>query len=346
MRGLPNTLLIVAAAAVPTGLEAQRAFVRGAVVSAETGEGIPYALVVLRPPFSQRFADSVGWFAFLDVAAGTYQLAVRQVGYVPLDTTVTVGTGPLGLRFELRRVAVELAAITVRADAPCTDPGAPDPARDPALAIVFDQLRENAARYLLLADQYPFRYRMVRRLTQEFSSGASRFVYGDTIEIRSDDRWRYRPGRVVTYGRGSMSQVKVVHLPELPDLADPNFHRTHCFRLAGLDSLDGRPHARLEFRAAAALDEADVDGSAWLDTAGYRLRRIAIRLTRPERADQEIGAISAMVTFREELPFLLVIERVFALTTRRRPGAGGLVGRTEEQRLVGVEFRRRPGEAR
>jgi len=336
---------VVAAAVLPAGLEAQRVIVRGVVVSAETGEGIPYAVVVLRPQFSQRFTDDAGRFAFVEVAAGTYQVSVRQVGYRPLDTTVAVGT-VVGLRFELRRVAVELAAITVSADAVCTEPGPPDPARDSALAIVFDQLRENAARYHLLADQYPFRYRMVRRLTQEFSSGDSRFVHGDTIEIRSNDRWRYRPGRVVTYGRGSLSQVKVVHLPELPDLADPNFHRTHCFRLAGLDSLDGRPHARVEFRAAAALDEADVDGSAWLDTAGYRLRRIAIRLTRPERADQEISAVSAIVTFREELPFLLVVERIFALTTRRRPGAGGLVGRTEEQRLVGVEFRRRPGESR
>ncbi len=346
MRPLTSVLLLAAAAAPATRVEAQRVVVRGAVFSAETGEGIPYAVVVLRPRFAQRFADSAGSFAFLDVPAGAYQLSVRQVGYRPLDTTVTVGTVAVGLRFELRRVAVELAAITVSAEAACVEPGPPDPARDSALAIVFEQLRENAARYLLMADQYPFRYRMARQLTQEYQSGASRVVYGDTLEFRSQDRWHYRPGRVVTYGRGALSRTKIVHLPELPDLADPNFHRTHCFRLAGLDTLDGRPHVRVEFRAAASLDEADVDGSAWLDGARYRLRQIEVRLTRPERADQEISALSAFVWFREELPYLLLAERVFALTTRRRPGAGGFVGRIEEQRLTGVEFRRRPGESR
>jgi hypothetical protein len=318
--------------------------VRGAVV-AESGERVPYAVVALSPGFPQQFAAPDGRFVFSRLRSGTYRLVVRQVGYRPYDTTVTVQSLPVSLRVTLRRIAVALPALAIESDAPCTRPGAPDRDADPALADLFEQLRENALRSRVLAESYPHRYFVVRRLYLELDDGTNRMRSSDTLEIASSDRWQYRPGKVVDLGRGNLAGVRVVHLPELADLADSVFHRYHCFSAAGVDTVGGAPLIRLDFKAAASLRSPDVNGSAWLDQARYQLRRLRIELTRPERAIEGVRTMAATATFREELPYIAVVEQLLALTLWAVP-EGGVVGQSEEQQLVRVEFERRPGEER
>ena len=210
--------------------------------------------------------------------------------------------------------------------------------------LAIPRVRENAARFQLLSDEYPFRYRVLRRLSLEYPDGRSTPVRTDTLEIRSDERHRYRPGRVVGWGTGRLSRTRVVHLPELADLADSTFHATHCFAYLGVDSLAERGYLRVDFNAATALRDPDVEGTAWLDPATYQLRQVAVRLTRPSRVDRTIEALSATVGFREVRPSLIVVERVTAITTWTPSRvANRAVGQTEEQRLVRVDFRREPG---
>ena len=316
--------------------------VRGAVVG-ESGDRVPYAVVVLSPGFPQQFAAADGRFAFANLRPGSYRLVVRQVGYRPYDTTVTVHALPVSLRVTLRRIAVPLPALAIGSDAPCLRPGVPDRDIDPALADLFEQLRENALRSRMLAESYPHRYFVVRRLFHEMEDGTNRMRSSDTLEIESGDRWQYRPGKIVDWGRGRLSRVRVVHLPELPDLADSVFHRYHCFSAAGVDTVGGAPLIRLDFKAAASLRSPDIDGSAWLDPVRYQLRRLRIELTRAERAVEGVRTMSATASFREELPYIVVVEQLLALTIWAGP-TGGVVGQSEEQQLVRVEFARRPGQ--
>src|SRR6185503_10267117 len=80
----------------------------GTVVDAETGEPLAYSIVSLHPGAAEHFTDQAGAFTFIHVSAGTYRLVVRQIGYVPADTTVVVGPeSDLSIRITLRRVAVE-----------------------------------------------------------------------------------------------------------------------------------------------------------------------------------------------------------------------------------------------
>ncbi len=322
------------------------AMVRGVVVGSEDGARVAYAVVMLEPAFGRRFADGNGAFFFAGAAPGSYRLSVRQVGFSPFDSTITVTPGTPALRIELRRIAVSLTAVTVTASGPCTAPGIPDRDRDPQLAEVFGQLRQNAERFRLLADQYPFRYRMVRRFGIEEASGSQRGST-DTLVLLSSARWPYAPGRVVTPDP-DIFDSRIVHLPVLADLADSAFHANHCFRLAGLEPYgdDGPLLVRLDFRAAQALREPDVDGSAWLDPETYQLRHVRVSLTRLERAARGVREWTATTSFREIVASVAVpvsISAVTAFDTRRYVGRGRAdVGRTEDQRLLGVEFLRAP----
>jgi hypothetical protein len=334
-------LLAFGCAAGPLGAQQPAGATLHGVVVAESGERVPYAVVLLTPGFPQRFADDGGAFAFIGVTPGIYRLLVRQVGFIPFDSAVTVSSATPPLRIMLRRVAVQLAAIIVESTPRCLQPGPPDSAADPDLAAVFGQLRLNAERYQLLLDQYPFRYTITRERTDIRRDGRET-TSRDTIMLRSNSRWAYAPGRVVSddpiEGRNG---VRNVHLPVLADIADSAFQNSHCFRLAGLDSLEGSSVVRLDFQAAESLREPDVDGSAYLDPVSYQVRHTSVTLTRLNRAAPGVTSWVATATFRELRPNLIVVERMSALTANQ-PGRvpWAIVGRSELQRLTRVEFDR------
>src|SRR6266576_3613879 len=130
---------------------------RGTVVGAESGQPLGFSVVTLHPNGGQQFTSASGAFTFADIKAGTYVLSVRQIGYVPLDTQVVItADSTTVVHVTLRRLAIELPPVTITGQQ-CTNPGRPDTS-DAALLAVFDQLQENARRFELLADSYPFRY--------------------------------------------------------------------------------------------------------------------------------------------------------------------------------------------
>src|SRR5213083_1608345 len=164
------TLLLLVANAQASS---QQPSLRGSVVSAETGLPLGYSIVELRPGLGQQFTTASGAFAFSALTPGTYLLSVRQIAYTPVDTQIVIlEDGETVVHVALRHLAIELPPVTIAATQ-CTKPGPPEPS-DTALRAVFDQLQENARRYELLAESYPFRYALelsIREVDQRGDTG-------------------------------------------------------------------------------------------------------------------------------------------------------------------------------
>lgn len=332
-------LLWLACASVAS---AQQPTLRGTVVSAETRDPLGLTIVTLHPGLGTQFTDAAGVFSFANVGAGTYLLSVRQIGYVPLDTQIVLHSDtPASLLLVLRRLAVELPAITVVGHARCTKPGPPDREVTPALAAVFDQLMENARRLKLLADSYPFHYRLERSQREVSRSGDSLRARIDTMEFdQNETRRRYRPGLVVSAGTGPFSGYTVVTLASLHELADSVFHQSHCFRLAGRDTIEGQSLVRIDFEPGDHLGSSDIAGSAYLDSVTYALKFTETRLTRPERSElREVRSVVARTRFRDIAPGIPLQDNVRAVWQYR---SGARLTRVETQRLLGVRFGRPP----
>jgi len=341
-------LLVFAAAAPVRAQTPQRGGVRG-VVRSTLGDPIPYAVVVLEPGVPRRFTDDSGSFAFPGLAPGTYVLRARQVGFKPVDTTVVVtGDSAVVVSVALEHFVVELAAIRVVAPSyeTCAMPGAPDPALYPGFAAVFEQLRQNGERYWLLADSYPAIYRLERRFGHT-DNYFRRLVVDrtDTVELRTDARWHYTPGRVVTEVPGPSGTEMQFNLPGLPDFADSAFVANHCFRFGGLEKLEGRRYVRLDFRAADAIKDPDAGGSALLDPESYVVHLLRVYLTRADLVTSGLESFQATVTFREVTPRLVLPDRISSVqrSSVSAPGmrwgtVSTVVETVEDQRTVSVSF--------
>lgn len=327
MLRLPAILLLLSSPAASQAL-------RGDVRAAESNIPLPYSTVVLLPGVVGRFADDSGVFSFPRLAAGRYRMVVRAIGYLPFDTTITLAE-PIALHVRLLPLAVELPPVTVVATRACLRPGPPARDSEPELAQIFDQLRDNAERFRLLSEAYPFKYWVERHVWQDPPSPGTG-VELDTIELRSDARFPYRPGGLIINQLGPRGRERTLRLPTVLDLADSVFHKTHCFTFAGVDSLSGRLHLRVDFLASDRLRSPDVAGSAWLDSETYQLRQLTFRLTRAERAATSLKTLEATVAFGELFRSLTVPVHIAAKSeavSRRRPVTGN-----ESQRLLRVEF--------
>jgi hypothetical protein len=345
-------LALLAVAGAPGGARAQagqeRGTVRG-VVRSTLGDPIPYAVVALEPGFPHRFTDDSGAFLIPHVPPGTYHVLARQVGYRPLDTTVTVlPDHALALTLALEHLVVELSQIDVTAElaraarpSRCTEPGPPDAAQTPELAAIFQQLKHNAERYWMLADSYPAIYRMSRSHGYADRDGKVLYTSVDTVELRTDTRWHYAPGRLMADLQSPHGGTELlVKLPTLPDLADSVFDANHCFRLVGLDTLEGEMYVRVDFRPDERLVEPDADGSAYLDPITYLIQYLTIRLTHPDRAVVDLVNLTAKIRFREIAPSIVIADQITSEAASRQGAGlrGGLTEGRELQRLLSVLF--------
>ena len=311
---------------------------QGTVLSSETQLPIGFSVVNLAPTGGKQFTDGAGRFTFANVQAGTYVLSIRQIGYTPLDTQlVLTGHDTTAVRVALRRLAIELPPVTVIARQ-CTNPGRPD-SSDRALLAVFDQLQENARRFELLADSYPFRY--VLELSQRTVS-----LRGDTgrlevqrLQFSSDDNHPYAVGRVVEPGWGPWAGpgVLVIHSADLQDLGNSTFITNHCFWLAGRDTIAGDSLIRIDFDPGPRISSADMRGAAYLDPVTYELRYTTTSLTRPERsALTDVSAMTFRTRFRNIAPGVPLQDSLAVVTTYRY----GRRAKIDTQRTVDVRFRR------
>jgi hypothetical protein len=343
-------LILAAALGWGAPLFAQQPSLRGSVLSAESDEPIRFSIVELIPG-ARRLADDSGRF-HLSARAGTYRLVVRQIGFAPFDSTITLPTAATHVVVRLMRIGITLPAITVTGSTECRSPGAPDRTVTPVLASVFDQVVANARRMRLLAQTYPHEMQFARTLTDtDLSGNLIESPIEDTVPGFSTAEWTYRPGRAVTRAANdrdffgnpmnprSFANQQLVRLPSLEDFADSIFVANHCFDLVGRDTIDGGTFVRVDFRPAVSIKTADVKGSAYLDSSTAMIRYTVVQLTRPERAVRRMQSLVATSRFREAAPSIVVTDWIRSVT---RMGGSPPLLRTEHRRLVDVHFLKRP----
>jgi len=319
----------------------QQPSLRGTVVSAETGLPLSFSIVTLHPNVGRQFTDGAGGFAFDGAKPGTYLLSVRQIAYTPLDTHVVVGgDSTIRMRIALRHLAIELPPITIAAGQ-CTNPGRPD-SIDSALRAVFDQLQENARRFELLADSYPFRYGLQITMREVNQRGDTGRPETQTLRFTSNDAHPYAVGRVVEpawWPWGSPENMVVIHSAELQDLGNADFIANHCFRLAGRDSVGGETLVRIDFEPATRIPSADMAGAAFLDPNTYELRYTTTWLTRPEQsALLDVRSMNFWTRFRNIARGVPLQDSANVITTYRF----GRQAKIDTQRTVDVRFSRQP----
>lgn len=310
--------------------------VRGTVRSAESHEPLGLTIVALHPGFPEQFTDAAGTFAFVATKPGRYLLSVRQIGYAPIDTQLVVaGDSVTTLQIGLHHLAIELPVLTI-ADSQCGNPGPP---HDAAVRVVLEQLRENARRFQLLAQQYPFTYELElsdRSVTQHGDTGRPARKW---LRFSSADYHPYTVGNVVEPGWGPWgSDQLVIHTAELQDFNNPSFIDNHCFRLTGLDTIGGQRFVRIAFEPATHIWSPDFTGAAYLDSASYELRYTETSLTHPERSALDgVRAESIRTHFTNIAPGVPLQDSLTATETYRSRGGAKL----QTQRTLHVRFTRR-----
>jgi hypothetical protein len=322
----------------------------GVVVSKETGVPLPYSVVNLPAAGRERFTNDRGEFVLSGVPAGAARLVVRHIGYTPATVVFQVGVGATDtVRVQLNKLAVALERVTVNGLGRCTAPGPPSATADPTFAAIFEQFRENADRYRLLADSNPFAYAMERKSAVHYVSGETVVTSIDTANIGTGARWKYVPGTLVVEATGPRSRQVLFNIPTLLQFADRSFLDNHCFANAGADVVDGHAVVRIDFTAAARIKPPDVSGSIYLDRETFQIRRSTLRLTRVPDETPQIAAVEVVTDFVDIVPSIAVpstIRSVHVLhTDRTRPVLPDTA--YETQRMVRMAFLRgRPGEAR
>lgn len=310
---------------------------RGSITSADNGAPLGFSIVTLTPTAGRRFTDATGAFAF-QVAPGTYLLSVRHVGYAPLDTQVVVGAEGATVALTIRHLAIELPPVSITT-ALCTKPGRPD-SSDSALLAVFGQLEENARRLELLTDSYPFRYRRERTERTVNQRGDTGRPYVSSLYFSSSDYHPYAVGRVIEPGWGPWgSNTLVIHSADLLHFSNEQFIASHCFRLAGRDTINGQVLVRVDFEPGVRIWSADMAGSAYLDTLTYELRYTDTRITHPERsALTGVKAVTFRTRFRNIAPGVPHEESETVVTTHRF----NRTVRIATHRVLDVRFTRAP----
>ena len=347
--------LLLLLAAVVTRLDAQVApqveggtilpgsvTVSGTIVADGTRRPISFSTVRLQPLGRDRFTDQGGAFVFYAVAPGTYVLHVRQVGYLPQDTTIVVTASvPVTVSLTMVRIATSLDEVKVSAPPRlCIVPDDFGVVADPELSVVLGEARKNAEREQLLRRTYPFEYKLAQAHDTYDIDSRSHTLQYDTAIFRSDDSWRYRRGKVVSNDRSKLfGEVRLMRLPTLADLADRSFLTNHCFKYAGVVDQNGARTHRIDFLPDSLLVAPDVEGSIFMDSATYKIRRAEFRLTRGGSVKPAILGMKVTTTYREILPNVALFDEIRSVQPLGMvTAAGTLVESRETQQLLSFRF--------
>ncbi len=322
--------------------------IRGVVRDAASGRPLPFSVVAIAGQALQRFSDDSGRFYLAAIRPGSLTLTVRHLGFSPRQLRLNLSDGTdTSIVVSLTPLAIQLAGMSIRAWSACDTRALAAPA-DEAFRVVVDQLRQNAEQYRLLTITYPFAAYMERTQLAEEHDGSLETRHRDTVVFRSDRLWAYRPGQVISQSTDVRSPSDyVMHIPTLDVISDSAFLTTHCFSNEGMDSVGGRALLRIDFRAATSIPAPDVDGSIYLDTASFQIRRTVVRLSRRPRELPFIDSAIVTTDFAEIYPSLSVIARIASrnrLFYPRNPTAPR--ASIETQTLVSLAWlQSRPGQS-
>lgn len=325
---------------------AQNATIEGQTVHQSRDFAVGYAVVRSMPGGREQFSGDDGRFVIRDVPPGTVHLTARRIGYAPADTTLEVHAGDtVRVRLEMRLITIQLPAVHTLAKA-CAHPGGSPDLIGPDLALLFDQVRQNAERNRLLSRTYPFEILIERRLTKAEPVLEARFIAYDTVHRSSAREWRYAPGgmlgtREIESGVFGGKWI-TLNMPELADFADSTFLANHCFDYAGLEPIGGDTLIAVDFRPAPVVRQPDVSGTMFLDPKTYQLRLTLMTLVNlTKHLESQIAGQAVRATFKEILPGVPVIDVVSsAVFPKDDAKAAPTEPATETQRILSVRFLR------
>jgi hypothetical protein len=313
----------------------------GLIRAEASGAPLAYSTVVIDPLGRERFTDQGGTFRYFAVPAGKYRIRVRQLGYIPVDTTMMLSAANPEHVFFLVKVASTLADVQVTAPVRrCIVPEENGFVGDADLTTVLGEARKNAERERLLRRTYPFEYKLAQSHdTYDLQDNTHRIRY-DTTTFRSDDDWRYRKGRVVSADHSKIfGDVRVMRLPTLTDLADVRFLTAHCFKYAGISDEDSIPTHRIDFEPTPDIKAPDVEGSIFIDSATYLIRRAEFRLTGGGSIKPAVLGMKVTTTYREILTNVALFDEIESVQPLPRDTPGE--HRTEfrqKQQLLSYRF--------
>jgi len=101
-----------------------------------------------------------------------------------------------------------------------------------------------------------------------------------------------------------------MRLPTLTDLADFRFLTAHCFKYSGLSEEDSIPTHRIDFAPLPEIKAPDVEGSIFIDSATYLIRRAEFRLTNGGTIKPAVLGMKVTTTYREILPNVALFDEI------------------------------------
>ncbi|MEP6621060.1 MAG: carboxypeptidase-like regulatory domain-containing protein [bacterium] len=355
---MPRQLIawLLFAAIHTAGAQQSGATLVGIVTAQEGGAPIPYADVTVDHSAAAGLTDARGMFRFGGLPPRRLLLRIRRLGYRSDTVTVALTAGKTDtVRIALSRLALRLDAIAV-SDKVCPDDG--HVAADTGVVSILEQVHINAERSAILAREFPFELEMQRTFSDDIRRGANltevrsrRVLQVDTIVTSSGHTWRYAPGQLVvsTNGDSPVGAAEKMHVPQLADFADDGFIASHCFRYAGVETLEGHEVARVDFAPTDAFEKTDVKGSLYLDATSYEMRKSTLMIERPSPTDPNVLVLDVRVDtwFHDASGGISTIDRIAQMITVRNTRTRGLVSNnatSEEQTTLAVRYLgRRPG---
>ena len=335
--GLTVRRLLLFGLLVAAPIEAQtRGRLAGAIIARDSHEPLPYGVVSVPALKIELFADDSGRFTLASLPVGVVQINVRRLGFAPITVLADIRPDIVNtISIELVRVSLKLRAFVVRALPTCSNPGAPTIARDSTLAAVFEQLLLNARQYLLLSEQYPFKYTMhIQRSRKLKASRDVVLLDEEQPEISSRLREPYVPGQMIR--RRGMGQHFLI--PTLVDFADDRFIAAHCFHYGGVENVGDSSAIRIDIVAADRIRSPDVEGSIYLDPGNYQIRRTVLHLSKKPSNIREIDALEVITDFKEVLPSIPLVASVGSTLTINPRAKRNYDEQFESHRLLSVEF--------
>lgn len=308
-------LAAILAVSVVRGAHAQNATVVARTVERDGGEPLGFTAVSVPTQGIERLTNEGGTIVLRDLPPGEIGLRFRRIGFAPTDTVVTVAANDTArIRVEMVRLALQLPAVVV--DGRCTD-RTPFEEKPTILAELFDQVRQNAERLVLLARERPF---TIQWSEERGPRGGGRPTPATQVSSRGplpDEP--YVPGRV----HRRVGKVGFVKLPELADIADTAFTNNHCFWYAGQTWFGADSVIQVDFEPVPWLaNDVDLEGSVYLRVDGYRLVGMVTRLNRMPRDAPNLVAYGTRARFNElvsGIPILAEVELTNTFRGSREP---------------------------
>jgi hypothetical protein len=312
MRGIGVALLMS-----PSVVAAQGGVVIGQVVVKDPRTPLGYSAVSVAAPETRILTGESGKFVVRNLPVGPVRVSVRHVGFGPKDTTITLGAGDtVRLEMALSRLVIVLPGMLSTSQ--CTNEMARQ-APEGALAELFDQVKQNAERYRMLARARPFSLQVYRVRGFRNAEGKIEPEVIDTVFRDALPAGPYEPKRVIRKAKPPF-QGNVVAIPELPDFADTNFTNNHCFRFAGQTRVHGDSVIRVDYEPVPWLEkETDISGSIYLRVEDYQLVSTVTVLNKMPSMFRSSGMQTLAVTakFSEIVPGIPVLDE-WVLESRYR----------------------------